>query len=238
MARDTNFTKAVKELLGSEASGTDPETSASEVPFSSGYASSPEAGTESPNSGYSRPSGGGATPPTPPPPPVVPHDWTAASMPPDVTYITRDTIVTGSITSRSHVQMEGQMTGDIASAQDVRITRKVDGNVDGSRIMLNDGAVVGDLSGKSEVTVDSTAVVIGNISADTFDADGRVKGSLKVNNSVALKSNAIIFGNITASSLNVQDGAVIRGNVQVISSRGEEGDPFALGRKGGWELEG
>ena len=64
-----------------------------------------------------------------------------------------------------------------------------------------------------------------------MDSDGRIKGSVKVSSGICLKSNAVVFGNITSKSLNVQDGAVLRGNVQIISSRTEDEDLFSLSRK-------
>lgn len=221
MARDTNFTKAVKELLGNEPSGG-AQSGAQAGPAAGeeygSHAAAPENRESAPDYSY-----------TAPPPAKAFPDMSPEFG--DVTYITKDTIVTGSIQSKSHVRMEGQMTGDVASEKDVRITGKVDGNVDGDNIWLTDGAVIGDLNGRADVEVDSTAVVIGNVSSENFEADGRIKGSLRVNNAVSLKSNAIIFGNITSKSLNVQDGAVLRGNVQITSSRSNDEDLFTISRK-------
>lgn len=221
MARDTNFTKAVKELLGNEPSGGAQNSVPAGQTAGEGYgshAAAPEYREPAPEYTYT----------APPPAKIFPEPSLDHG---DVTYVTKDTVITGSIQSKSHVKMDGQMTGDIVSEKDVRITGKVDGNVDGDNIWLTEGAVIGDLNGHSDVEVDSTAVVIGNVTSENIEADGRIKGSLRVNNAVSLKSNAIIFGNITSKSLNVQDGAVLRGNVQITSSRTNDEDLFTISRK-------
>lgn len=217
MGKDNNFTKAVKELLNNDrAAGSSADSfGTSQTPPSEPYYGG-RSGDTAQSFGYYN---------------TAPSRSYQEPVSGDATFITRDTVITGSIESKSNIQMNGQMTGDIQTEKDIHITGKVDGNVEGDNIVLNDGAVIGDLSGKSDVMVDSTAVVIGNVTSDSIDADGRIKGSLKIGGNVSLKSNAVIFGNITSKSLNVQDGAVLRGNVQVLSPRTEDDDLFSLSKK-------
>ena len=218
MGKDNNFTKAVKDLLNNDrSSGTNADSSRinQTSPVSEPYYGG-KSGDSTQSFGYYNPA-----------PSRSYHEPVSG----DTTFITKDTVVTGSIESKSNVQMNGQMTGDILTEKDIHITGKVDGNIDGDNIVLSDGAVIGDVTGKSDVMVDSTAVVIGNVTSDSIDADGRIKGSLKIGGNVLLKSNAVIFGNITSKSLNVQDGAVLRGNVQILSPRTEDDDLFSLSKK-------
>lgn len=230
MGKDNNFTKAVKELLGEKTSSSAqgavqsaPQQEAAEPlhvgPRDVNYTA------DNQESSYR----------TPTPPPAAPVYVQPKPPVEDVTYITRDTVITGAINSKSSIKMDGQMTGDIETERDINVTGKVDGNIDGDNIVLNDGAVIGDLNGKSDVVIDSTAIVIGNINSETFDSDGRVKGSVKVATSVSLKSNAVVFGNITSKSLNVQDGAVLKGNVQIISPRSNDDDLFTISKKNHFE---
>ena len=216
MGRDNNFSKAVKELLNNDqppAGKAEERASEPRQQASSQSQSAPNQNfnyyNNAPRRGYQEMAMSGG----------------------NETYITRDTVITGTISSKANIQMNGQMMGDITTEKDVHITGKVDGNVDGDNIVLADGAVIGDLTGKSDVLVDSTAVVIGNVTSDNIDSDGRIKGSVKVGSSISLKSNAVVFGNITSRSLSVQDGAILRGNVQIISPRLDDEDLFSLPRR-------
>lgn len=228
MGKDNNFAKAVKELLGEKGTlpdagqpspQTEPEQPIHTTPGDTSNA-------DSRDSSFRAPMYGGAS-----------YSRTN-EFSDSVTRITRDTLITGSITSKSNVQMEGQMTGDIESEGDVNVTGKVDGNISGENIRLQNGAVFGDLNGKTDIMLDSAAVVVGNINSENLHSDGRVKGSVKVNGAVALGENAVVYGNITSKSLNVQDGAVLKGNVMITSSRINEEDLFGASQLSGTrELE-
>ena len=58
-------------------------------------------------------------------------------------------------------------------------------------------------------------MVQGKIKADRVEIDGRVTGNLESATKLVLKSQALIEGNIKAKELTIQEGAELKGNVNV-----------------------
>lgn len=257
MAKENNFTKAVKELLGEKEPSEyerdyqrEPEQN---IPRSPSVVSVTEKEEESylnvPT--YTQPKSTGATnigaqttsynvrpksapavtpkpqptppPPPPPPPPSkpMPTATPVSIVPvnkPESTFINSDTIITGNISSKTDIRNDGKVTGDIFTEENVCITGNVDGNVEGKSVQIIGGYVVGNITAKVDVLNDFDSIIIGDVTGENFLSDGKVKGNIKITNAVSLKSNAVIAGNVSASKINVQDGAIIKGNVQIISN--------------------
>lgn len=142
------------------------------------------------------------------------------------TYINSATIINGSISAKSDIVIEGRVTGDIVTENNISVTGKVDGNIDGNFVSINGGYVIGNINAKSKVTTDATSVVVGDISADSFSSDGKVKGNLKIITAVSLSNNAVVFGNVSSKGISIQDGAVVKGNLQVLSPTIDNDDVF------------
>ncbi len=201
MLRENNFTKAVKELLGEKEVNSDNKVEKEiDEPIR----------VEAPNR------------------PIA--DLDVPSKAPSVvlkeTYINSATVINGSISVKTDIVIEGRITGDVMAENNVNISGKIDGNIEGNVVCVNGGYVIGNVNAKSNLTTDSSAVIIGDIIAENFNSDGKVKGNLKISNAVSLSSNAVIFGNVTSKSINIQDGAVIKGNLQIQSPKSENDDVF------------
>lgn len=248
MAKENNFTKAVKELLG-EKDNMDVTEFERESPAPMEFSKKTDTtsfATESAPS-YKSTSGFSSSfasisesTPDPEPREMPTPDFssgfstTGAGGSEKQTYINKETVITGSITSKGSICNEGQVTGDINTQDSVCITGKVDGNVDGKSVQVIGGYVVGNITVKEDVSNDFSSIIIGDITGENFASDGKVKGNLKILNAVTLKSNCIICGNVSARKLSVQDGAVIKGNVQILSPKATDDDTFAIpkGRSG------
>lgn len=224
MSKDNNFTRAVKELLGEKENAENTSVKEAAAPSDS-VASKPEAPSFTPT--YTR-TGAQSKEYTPPAPEFVPDFLAPQDLPQGETYINCDTIITGSIKAKTDVKNEGTVTGDIITEKNVCITGKVDGNVEGESAQVMGGYVIGNITVKRDVSNDFASIIIGDIVADNFSSDGKVKGNIKVENAVSLKSNAIVCGNVSSRKLSVQDGAVIKGNVQILTSKSTEDDVFDI----------
>lgn len=218
MIKENNFTKAVKELLGEkdvtssaertfEAQPTRTANTMREEPpfvnaeYKSAEFKSPETKTEfKPNI------------------PTVTFSET---------YINAATTINGSITTKTDIVIEGRVTGDIITENNVNVSGKIDGNIEGNYISVNGGYVIGNINAKAKVTTDSAAVVVGDISAESFNSDGKIKGNLRVTEAVTLNSNAVVFGNVSAKGISIQDGAVLKGNLQIVSPTSDNDDIFS-----------
>lgn len=251
MAKENNFTKAVKELLGERdnmdaeqgvtASKRKEDKASREEPAVNPAYMPPSMRTGERGSFISSATTNGATASKPTESgrqryeneseqrmkqAVAPRTQESSA----VTFINKDTVITGSITSKTDICNEGQVTGDIVTSENIWITGKVDGDLDGNMIQIIGGYVVGNIKAKADVRNDATSIILGDISGDNFLSDGKVKGNLKINNAVSLNNNAVVYGNVSARKLSVQDGAIIKGNVQIISPKNTDDDMFAVPR--------
>jgi len=129
--------------------------------------------------------------------------------------ISSGTIIEGRIISDGHLQVAGTVKGDIAAKGNIRITGSVEGDVTGDLIDLNACTVTGNIKSESAVNIDNGSRIIGDITSDELVLDGSVNGNLNVANSAVLKVHASLRGNITASTLSVEQGATISGEVKI-----------------------
>lgn len=201
MLKENNFTKAVKELLGDKDVNSEDKVEHT--------AAEPERST------------------------VEKRTVTGSDFAPKApvvalreTYINAATVINGSISVKTDIVIEGRITGDVSAKNNVDISGKIDGNIDGDMVAINGGYVIGNVTAKSDFTSDSSAVIIGDIVAQNFRSDGKVKGNLKIGETISLSGNAVVFGNVTSKSINIQDGAVIKGNLQILSDKSENDDVF------------
>lgn len=75
-----------------------------------------------------------------------------------------------------------------------------------------DGTVTGDLISTHTVTVGTTGVIEGNITAEDIIVAGRVHGALVARGKIMLESSAQFEGDLTATKLAVAEGAAFRGH--------------------------
>lgn len=87
------------------------------------------------------------------------------------------------------------LQGDITSEGDVR----VDGNFNGNILC------------KREVIIGETAVMTGNITADTVIIFGKVKGNIKSSGLLEIMSTGKLYGDIDVKSVAIKEGAVFKG---------------------------
>lgn len=215
MMKENNFTKAVKELLG-EKDVTASEERTFEAPPARPAADEepPFAKTEFKQAEYKAPEVKAEFKPNIP---TVAYSET---------YINAATTINGSITTKTDIVIEGRVTGDIITENNVNISGKIDGNVEGNFVAVNGGYVIGNITAKSKVSTDSAAVVVGDIAAESFTSNGKIKGNLKIGTAVTLNSNAVVFGNVSAKGISIEDGAVLKGNIQIVSPTSDSDDIF------------
>ena len=129
------------------------------------------------------------------PPPAPPEDRPASQgtgAEKDATIISKGTSVSGDIKSDGDVEMRGTVTGSIDAGGKVLVSGRQIGDVQGSSIAL------------------SACMVRGNLSFD-----GKLKGNIHVMGNVSCRSSAVVLGDIASTTLTVESGAKIQGNVQV-----------------------
>ena len=94
--------------------------------------------------------------------------------------------------------------GDVVSTRDLVIHGRVEGTID-----------LGDHS----LTIGPGASVIADLVAKSVTISGEVKGNVTAMSSVALLATGSVEGNVTTPRLIMEDGAVLRGRVDVDGSK-------------------
>lgn len=107
---------------------------------------------------------------------------------------------------------------------------QIDGNIsfaDGLRI---DGAIVGNLYGKTDkasiLVISESATVIGEIHADHVIINGSVKGPVHARVMLELQPKARIQGNVHYAALEMHQGAIIAGQLGPLVGVGLEEKPI------------
>jgi len=137
--------------------------------------------------------------------------------------ITADMVIKGSITSASNINIFGTVLGDVTCENDMIISGRIEGNINARSFQLLSGSISGDIIAKSIVEISQGATVNGNISAERVMVDSKVTGNISAANVVRLNANAFVDGNIKANTLSVQEGAELKGNVDIHKSQEKAG---------------
>lgn len=131
----------------------------------------------------------------------------------ETTIISRNTRISGDISSFANVNIEGSVQGDVKLTKNISVSGKVVGNIECNNAVMSGAQMQGSISSKGQVQIDHDSVLLGNIDTQYLDLNGRIKGNVDVGGKAEFKNDAVIVGDITASTISVIDGAVIKGYV-------------------------
>src|SRR2546426_10721201 len=97
---------------------------------------------------------------------------------------------------------------------------QVKGEITGTEDLQIDGAVEGLIHlDERKLTVGATAKVTADINARDVVGYGTVKGNVRAKGRIEIKKDGAIIGNLTTAQIVIEDGAGIKGMVQI--GRGE-----------------
>ena len=95
-------------------------------------------------------------------------------------------------------------------------TLVIKGEISGSESLYIDGKVEGTLTFKDHrVTVGRNGVVAANIAAREVVIMGKVTGNIECSDRVDIRSEGSLTGDIVSARISVEDGAMLRGSVQL-----------------------
>ena len=98
-------------------------------------------------------------------------------------------------------------------------TLVIKGEVSGSESLYIDGRIEGTLSFKDHrVTVGRNGVVQANIAAREVVIMGKVTGNVECSDRVDIRSEGTLNGDVVSQRISVEDGAMLRGSVQLTPS--------------------
>src|SRR6476469_1038119 len=92
----------------------------------------------------------------------------------------------------------------------------IKGEVSGSESLYVDGRIEGTVTFKDHrVTVGRNGVVQANISAREVVIMGKVTGNVECSDRVDIRSEGTLNGDVVSARISVEDGAMLRGSVQL-----------------------
>ena len=98
-------------------------------------------------------------------------------------------------------------------------TLVIKGDISGSESLYVDGRIEGTLTFKDHrVTVGRNGVVTANITAREVVIMGKVTGNVECSDRVDIRSEGSLTGDIVSQRISVEDGALLRGSVQLTPS--------------------
>jgi cytoskeletal protein CcmA (bactofilin family) len=92
---------------------------------------------------------------------------------------------------------------------------EIKGNLKFAGELLLDGKLEGEIQTDGVLNLGATAVVNGNISAQSVTLRGKVHGNIAAKEKIEIKSNAELFGDIQATKLIVEEGVTFVGKTEV-----------------------
>lgn len=133
----------------------------------------------------------------------------------EVGVISPLTTINGSVSSKGHIRIEGNVIGDIFAYGDIKVTGKVAGDLEGGNIELGACIVDGDVKARGDVTIGKDSTLSGDMNGQLITIDGRIKGNVEARKGAHMSSTSLVKGSITAPTLSMSAGAELQGKVNV-----------------------
>src|ERR1700680_899925 len=100
----------------------------------------------------------------------------------------------------------------------------IKGEISGSESLYVDGKIEGSISlSDSRVTIGRNGSVAANISAREVVLLGKVHGNIKVTDRLEIRSEGSLTGDVITQRISVEDGAILKGSVQVRAADQKQG---------------
>lgn len=193
--RDTNFKKAMDELLG--AGAKQPETKQPEAPL-------PEVKQEVKEEA-----------PKAEPVKMKPVLGTVDPEKREEAVIPADMLIEGNITTVSNMQIYGNIVGDVSSEGNINLIGNIQGNVKAGNLTIVKGTLTGDVCVKENILLEQESLLKGNLMAQNVYSNASIEGQITAEGMVELKSQANVQGDIIAKSVSMISGAKVKGVVNV-----------------------
>ena len=92
---------------------------------------------------------------------------------------------------------------------------EIKGNIKFTGELTFEGKLDGEIQTDGTLLLGDTAVINGNINAETVVVRGKVNGNITAKEKIEIKTKAELFGDIRASKLTVEEGVTFVGKTEV-----------------------
>ena len=119
------------------------------------------------------------------------------------------------IKTTGDIEIIGSYDGDIIAGGRVTLHGSHTGSISAQTIELLDCTINGDVSIEQKLIIGENAAINGSVCAGELDCAGTINGDAAVNGRVSLRSTADIRGNVRAVKMNMEEGAQIKGGIEI-----------------------
>ena len=96
----------------------------------------------------------------------------------------------------------------------------IKGEITGSEALYIDGRIEGKITlTDNRVTIGRNGIVQADITAREVVVMGKVTGNLECSDRVDIRSEGVVHGNVVTERVSVEDGAVLKGGIEVRSGQ-------------------
>ncbi len=126
------------------------------------------------------------------------------------------TTVNGNVECEGDLTVKGEINGEIYVTGKVVSSGKTIGKMTAASVMLLQARHQGDINSSEAVSLEyENSTVIGNITADSCVIKGKIKGNVLVTGKCFIGSNAIVLGDIQANIIEIEEGALVKGHLEI-----------------------
>ena len=104
---------------------------------------------------------------------------------------------------------------------------EIKGNIKFSGVLTLDGKLDGEIHTDGALLLGDSAVINGNINAQSVVVRGKVHGNINAKEKIEIKSKAELFGDIRASKLVIEEGVTYVGKTEVNPNKVAPTPPLA-----------
>lgn len=133
----------------------------------------------------------------------------------EVGVISSLTTINGTVSSKGHIRVEGNVIGDIFAYGDIKVTGKVAGDIEGGNLELGGCIVEGDVKARGDVNIGKESTLSGNMIGQLITIDGKIKGNIEAVKGAHMSGTSTVRGSISAPTLSMSAGAELQGKVNV-----------------------
>jgi cytoskeletal protein CcmA (bactofilin family) len=120
--------------------------------------------------------------------------------------------------------MDAPKTGDFAH---IGKSVTIKGELSGSEDLYIDGKVEGSIELKgNSLTIGPNGQVRANVNAKSVTVQGKLDGNIRATESTQLRSTAVAVGDITSQRIAIEDGAYLKGKIDV-QKEGVKSEPVS-----------
>lgn len=162
---------------------------------------------------------------------MIPNDYAAMPTTPpplgtagaeNVTVISSTTTIIGDLSVDGCLLVEGNVKGNIFVSDAFESHGKIIGNIEANDITLQSTAIKGNVIARNAIQIDEQTTVVGDVSAPSGEFRGKIKGNLSVDGLGHFSSNAILVGNLVSGTVIIDQGAMLKGDIEITSAQDEE----------------